>query len=378
MAVRQRRTCSREYAKAQRGTLLRCFVPSRGVSRLALLTVCFLAESAAAQTEYVDRVVLQGTTASSRVTMQCEILDYNGERIVFRTATTKTEQRFPASQVVTVKTRRMPPHNRGLDHLKAGKFPQAEAELSQALNEEPRRWVRREIRADLIRCCLQQCEYGKAGNHFRRLYDEDPETRHVRLIPLVWDNVAVNEESIVIAAAWLQDKKSVMRLIGASLLLDDRNYGEAAKDTLRALAKEPGKRVRLLAGWQERRLKLRNGEVTDLEMARLETLVEELETDLRPGPWYLVGRAHVIRQEFDLASAAFLRLPISHNTDHPMTPRAMFNAARALEQIGFRNQSRRLDQEVIDRYAWSPAARLSRQAIQQPVRRPATDKPSTE
>ena len=310
--------------------------------------------------------------------MQCDVLDYTGEHVVLRTATSKTDRRFPASQVVSVKTRRMPPHDRGLDRLKKGEFKESEAELSKALNEEPRRWVRREIRADLIRCALQQSDYGEAAYHFRRLYDEDPATRHIRLIPLLWDDVAINEETRVEAASWLQDKKSVMRLIGASLLLNDRNYGEAAKDTLRALAQEPGKRVRLLAGWQERRIKLRGDEVTDLEMARLETLVEELEKDLRPGPWYLVGRAHVIRQEFDLASAAFLRLPLSHNTDHPMTPRAMFNAARALEQIGFRNQSRRLDQEVVDRYAWSPTARLSRQAIQQPVKRPATDSPSSE
>lgn len=352
--------------------------PTRVCSLQFVTVLFFFVASASAQTDLTDQVVLQGSTVSSRVTLQCEIVDYTGEAIVIHTATSKTDRRFPASQVVSVRTRRMPTHDRGLEHLSRGEFESAESELSQAMTDEPRRWVRREIRSDLIRCALRQNDYGEAANHFERLYAEDPSTRHVRLIPLVWDDVSISDESRVAAASWLQDRQAVMRLIGASLLLNDRDYGEAAKDTLRALAQEPGTRVRLLAGWQERRIRLRAGDVTDLELARLETLVEDLEKDLRPGPWYLVGRAHLIRQEFDLASAAFLRLPLSHETDHPMTPQAMFNAARALEQIGFRNQSRRLDQEVIDRYGWSPAARLSRQALQKPVRRSSTDNPSSE
>ena len=161
-----------------------------------------------------------------------------------------------------------------------------------------------------------------------------------------------------------------MRLIGASLLLTDLQYGEAAKDVLQALSREPGTRLRVLAGWQEWRLKQKANDISDLEIARHEKLVEELEKDLRPGAWYLVGQAHLLRQEFDLAAAAFLRLPLSHNTDHPVTSQAMFNAARALEQIGFRSQATQIDKEVVDRYPWSKAAKLSEQALQRPVAKP--------
>ena len=334
---------------------------------LGILVVLSSPRITDAQTRFTDMVVLQGTTASSRVTLQCEVTDYTGEAIELRTSTSKEDRRFPADQVISVKTPRMATHDRGLEHLEKGEYDQAEASLTQALTDEARRWVRREILADLVRCSLRQSRYAAAGSQFRRLYLADVTTRHIRLIPLAWDDTPVDDETRITAAAWLDDQEAAMRLIGASLLLTDPRYGEAAQDQLRALAQEPGQRIRLLAGWQVWRLKQRAGEVSDLELARRETLVEELEKELRPGPWYLIAKAHVIRQEYDLASAAFLRLPILHDSDHPMTPQAMFNAARALEQIGFRRQALQLDQEVIDRYAWSPAAKLSRQAIETPV-----------
>lgn len=348
--------CHRErWARSQLGLLI-------------LVTAVFVAPSiAAGQTRFTDKVVLQGTTASSRVTLQCEVTDYTGEAIVLRTPTAKDDRRFPSSQVVSVKTPRMASHERGLEHLKKAEYYQAEESLTQALTDEARRWVRREILADLVRCSLRQNRYAAAGSQFQRLFLADRTTRHIRLIPLVWDDTPIDAETRVTAASWLEDKESVMRLIGASLLLRDSRYGESAQDMLRNLASEPGRRVRLLASWQEWRLKQRTGEVSDLELARRETLVEELDKELRPGPWYLIAKAHLIRQEYDLASAAFLRLPLLHDSDHPVTPLAMFNAARALEQIGFRRQAAQLDQEVIDRYAWSPAAKLSQQAIQKPV-----------
>lgn len=317
-----------------------------------------------------DQVVLQGSTTSSRVTLQCEILEYTGQAIRLRTVTTKTERSFPASQVVTVKTPRMPSHERGLADLGKANYAKAKEELTQALTDEARRWVRREIMADLIRCHLRQNDFAAAGEQFRKLYKTDQTTRHIRLIPMVWDEVSLSPESKLTAASWLQDKEAVMRLIGASLLLTDLQYGEAAKDVLQALSREPGTRLRVLAGWQEWRLKQKANDISDLEIARHEKLVEELEKDLRPGAWYLVGQAHLLRQEFDLAAAAFLRLPLSHNTDHPVTSQAMFNAARALEQIGFRSQATQIDKEVVDRYPWSKAAKLSEQALQRPVAKP--------
>jgi len=338
---------------------------------LGIFTVLSALDSATAQTRFTDKVVLQGTTASSRVTLQCEVTDYTGAAIVLRTPTSKEDLHFPADQVISVKTPRMATHDRGLKHLEKGEYNQAEASLTQALTDEARRWVRREILADLVRCSLRQNRYAAAGSQFQRLYLADQTTRHIRLIPLVWDETPLDAETRITAASWLEDKESVMRLIGASLLLRDERYGEPSQDMLRSLSREPGQRIRLLADWQEWRLNQRANEVSDLELARRETLVEELEKELRPGPWYLIAKAHLSRQEYDLASAAFLRLPLLHDSDHPMTPAAMFNAARALEQIGFRRQAQRLDQEVIDRYAWSPAAKLSRQAIAKPVSKTA-------
>jgi len=332
-----------------------------------LIAVLVLPGLVSAQSEFTDQVVLQGATVSSRVTIQCEITDYTGESIVIRTATLKNERSFPVSQVVTVKTPKMASHERGLKHLDSGEYQQAEATLTQALTDEARRWMRREILADLIRCSLRQNRYAAAGTQFMRLYAADQTTRHIRLIPLVWDDVTLDQETRNTAAAWLKEKSAILRLIGASLLLSDPQHGESARTVLQALGQVPGQRIRLLAAWQAWRLKQKSSNVGDLELTRYETQIEELERYLQPGPWYLIGQAHLNRQEYDLAAAAFLRLPLVHDSDHPLTAQAMFNAARALEQIGFRSQATLLDQEVTDRYAWSPAAKLSQQALRKPV-----------
>ena len=143
------------------------------------VTVLALPGLVCAQGEFTDQVVLQGSTVSSRVTIQCEITDYTGEFIVLRTATTKNERRFPVSQIVSVKTPQMASHERGLKHLDDGAYEQAEAALTQALTDEARRWMRREVLADLIRCSLRQNRYAAAGTLFQRLYAADRTTRMV-------------------------------------------------------------------------------------------------------------------------------------------------------------------------------------------------------
>jgi len=326
-----------------------------------------------AQGEFTDQVILQGSTVSSRVTIQCEITDYTGESVVIRTAASKTERRFPVSQLVSIQTPKMASHERGLKHLENGDYQQAESELTQALTDEARRWMRREILADLIRCSLRQNQYSAAGIQFQRLYAADQTTRHIRLIPLVWDNVAVDHETRMTASTWMKEKAAIKRLIGASLLLRDPQWGESAQAVLRVLLQEPERRIRSLATWQAWRLKQKSRDISDLELARHETQIDELEKNLQPGPWYLIGQAHLNRQEYDLAAAAFLRIPLIYDSDHPVTAQAMFNAARALEQIGFRSQAALLDQEITERYAWSTAAKLSRQALRRPVAEPSTE-----
>ncbi len=87
---------------------------------LGILVVVCAPRVTDAQTRFTDKVVLQGTTASSRVTLQCEVTDYTGEAIELRTSTSKEDRRFPAAQAISAKTPRMATHDRGIEHLEKG------------------------------------------------------------------------------------------------------------------------------------------------------------------------------------------------------------------------------------------------------------------
>ena len=122
-----------------------------------------LAGGASADAQFSDTVVIQGSTASSRITFQCEVVDYTGQQLVARVPGGKSNQLFDASEVVSVSTEQMPEHFRGRQLLESSRFGEASSPLLTALDREPRRWVRREILALLVRSALKQNDLAAAG-----------------------------------------------------------------------------------------------------------------------------------------------------------------------------------------------------------------------
>ncbi|MHC4877032.1 MAG: tetratricopeptide repeat protein [Planctomycetota bacterium] len=326
---------------------------------LVLSLLAFWCEQAAAQ--FQDEVDVRTARASAHVTLKCRITDYNGQSV--RLVSTSGEQTYPIAEVVAVRYAKLPQHVEAEKLLATAKNDEAESQLQKAVAAEPRRWARRELLALLTGCAMRRGDLATAGSRFRQIYESDPHTRHINLMPLAWSNQTFSGLNRSTAIAWLADSKTLNQLMGASLLLYDSQHGHRAREVMRELNRLPERRIRLLAQWQERRLQITSRKASQFDVSRWESSIEELEPALRAGPLYLLAQARLIRQEYDLAAAEFLKLPLVYDSNHPVVARASFEGGQALLRNGLRVEAARIFQETAARYPWSTAAIDARAAL---------------
>ena len=321
---------------------------------VALVFAIVLLPLQTALAQFQDEIDIRGPNAAAHFSLKCRINDYNGREI--KVIGPVSEKTYPMSEVIAVRYSRTKQQIDAEQLLAGGSNDEAESLLKKAVDVEPRRWARREILGLLTGCALRREDFATAGSRFRQIYESDPFTRHINLAPLVWADQSIDGLNRSTAAAWLKESEPMDRLLGASLLLYDPEYGHRSRDTIRELNRLPDDRIRLLSSWQERRLQITNRKVSDFDVSRWASEIDQLEPPLRAGPIFLLGQARLIRQEYDLAAAEFLKLPIVYSSDHPLIARASFEAGRALLRNGLRVEAARLFQETAVRYPWSKAA----------------------
>lgn len=343
--------------------MIEASLPRRLVTAMLIKLVSVLAANSSIG--HADEVVVHGSTSTSRITINCEVLDYTGKRLVIKTAANKNDQTYSAADVVSVRTMHNDAHESGLKALAAGDTDAAEAAFDRAINQELRTWVRRELLAFQIRCSLRRSDWVTAGQRFSRLYQSDPDTRHIDLLPLSWsprpaDNAAVRGQ----AAVWLRDKQQpVTQLLAASWLCFEPKYDAECEQVWPSLVRLPDERLRTLAQWQSYRRRAAIEGIEDTEIARWESRVSKLEPPMRAGPYFMLGLAFERRHEFDLAAAAFLRLPFAHPTDHPVTAEALLNASHCLEKTGLSAEAESLRQELITKFRHTPSATKAEEGL---------------
>jgi tetratricopeptide (TPR) repeat protein len=303
-----------------------------------------------------DRVVLQRANMSARVTITGIVEDYTGAEISIRTEAGEPVRTYPSAEVMEIQTAQTDFQTRGLRLLAEGKAAEAVPELEQALKQESRTWVRREILAALIRCGLRQGDFGAAGTRFLALVKNDPATRHFRLIPLVWAPESISREARGAARVWLEGTTEPARLIGASLLYEDPESGKEARAVLKQLSSSSDPRVRGLAQMQAWREEALRGNPGARQTAQWQRRIDQLPEELRTGPAYLLGRAYLAVRDYELAAATFLWIPLIDDHDARLAARAGLEAGRALELIGQSAEARTLFVEIIERFSDTPSA----------------------
>lgn len=312
-----------------------------------------------------DRVVLQPRDQSNPWVLSCDVVDYTAETIAVLIGSQTDVRRFPADEVTAVEAVQTEPHREGVQHFRKGEVVEAERMFTQALTEEPRGWVQREIRGWLVKCAMRRGDRAQAGHQFLQIVEGERAPREYPLIPLVWGTAEGGTALRQQARQWLTGESDVGRLLGASVLLFDPAYAEITRNELRRLSRATDPRVSALAQAQLWRLRVAAAEVTAEEFADWERTIESRPRELRAGPYFVLGRACYQRSEYDRAAAAFLWLTTVYSENEPLTAQATVEAGRSLMRLGRTPEARVLLEEAAEVFPETAAAAEARSLLMQ-------------
>ena len=309
-------------------------------------------------------------------TLSGEILDYTGSELKLKTAAGR-EETIPGSQVKSVETQWSDEQMSADKKRESGDFQAALDEYRQAQTAEKRLWVKRRIAAWTVVCHRQLGDWRRATELFSTLHRNDPTTPYFDCIPLSWTPMEPDSNLNRWATGLLQEEKpAIETLIACSLLisLGDRSVAVAALEQLtlgkttqekRARDKSSDERISQLAEAQLWRPRVVKANSADLELWR--AAIERMPTNIRPGPWFVLGQG-LSRQERRSESAlAFLRGPIAQMPDRLLAAESFLAAGKELERMGRVEETATLYREIVADYPFSSAAREASQWLAKPA-----------
>lgn len=321
-----------------------------------LLVGTVLIATVGAATSAQDRFVRR-TPAGSRIGIGCTIHDYTGREIIFQTKPGGPVLRVPRRDVVDVSTHYLAPHVEARKLLDSGRSQDAFVKFNEALDQEHRAWVRREILATQVKCALWTGDYAAASERFLAIIESDPDSLYFPLMPLAWSEEPPAEATSRAARNWMtQTDSSAALLLGASHLLTEKSHTEAAKQALKNLARDGHAEIQRFAQMQLWRDRVLTEDVTRDELFRWERTMEDAGDALGGGPRYILGLGWKNRHDDLSAAAAWLWLPLVSSDDCWLAARASWNAAQALERAGATAEALSVLSEIGIRYADTPIA----------------------
>ena len=290
-----------------------------------------------------------------------EVLEYNARELRFRTRQGQ-ETQFAADRVRRVETPRTPTHESADELFGRHLYVPALANYREALQTESRRWVKRHLWAQTVRCQRNLGQIEQAASAFLVLLKEDPQTRDLDAIPLAWTagegNAALEQQ----LRAWLTEPaRPWPRLIAASWLLTG-HHRAVARMALERLAQEDDPRIAQLARLQRWRTEVATA--TSDQVMGWERQLEDLSEPLRAGPNFVVGQAYSRLGSVESATLTLLRVPILYPHHRHLAAEALSEAARLLQSSGRSEQARRLQLELIRDYPGTVAAGHAQRQMQ--------------
>ncbi len=317
-----------------------------------------------AMTHAQDTVTIASGGAGGYTKFTGRIVDYTGRQLLLELAG-RGQRSFPAGQVLHVETPYGPKHTAADEAFAKGEFDRAWTLYRQAvdIDEEPRRWVRRQIFARIVRCHRALDRTAEAGAWFLLLSESDPDTPYFDCIPLAWTPRPLPTALEETARQWIQREEPAAVLLGASHLLGSTAALRAmALAKLRRLTTVSDQRIAKLALAQTWRTATVN-----VDKAQLDTwagLIEKMPEALAAGPYFVLGRARAQRQQWEPAALAWMRVAILYPQQRTLAARSLADAGRALQQLGRTEQALRLYREVIVNYPQTSAAAEARSRLE--------------
>ncbi|QDU51559.1 tetratricopeptide repeat protein [Gimesia panareensis] len=312
-----------------------------------------------------DKIEVRPDHHVGQATLPCTILDFTQSEIKVKLLPSGTVRTYPGSEIVKVHTPQTESHQRGLEQMHQGEFAKATESFNEALNIETRAWVRREILAQMIKAALNQGDIVKAAIRFQSMVQHEPDARYFDLIPLDWSIKESLSPARSAARSWLTDQNEVRQLLGASILLTAPDYAAQSEAALRSLATSTNRNIQQLARAQLWRLRLREGDISLLELQRWERNLKLIPEHLRGGPCFLLGAGYALLDRHGEAAAWYLWVPLAYSANPLLSAEASLKAADSLRAMGQSANALRLYQETAARYPDIPTRQMAEQMINQ-------------
>jgi len=209
---------------------------------VAVVGICS-AEWAAAQ----DTITVL-TDAGAETRLGGRVVEFYGGQLLLMLPGGR-QRSIPAEKVLKIETQYTASYAAAEKAFLARRFDQALTLYRRALEEEPRRWVRRQTLARMVWCYRALDRWMEAGQTFLLLWQSDPQTPYFDCIPLCWVPRQPSAELEQSARNWLAGPEPVKILLGASHLVNTAARQQALAQLARLTAAED-RRIALLAAAQ--------------------------------------------------------------------------------------------------------------------------------
>ncbi|MFW6170447.1 MAG: tetratricopeptide repeat protein [Planctomycetota bacterium] len=322
-----------------------------------MLVACFIAPRIGASE---DVVVVSRSEPSGESRRRGTIIDYTGEALTLELSSGR-KTRIEPSRVRGYETKREPAHKRGDELFEEKRYADAVVSYRNAMEPEQRRWMRRVILAQMVRCYHNMRQIVQAGETFRLILQSDPSTQLLDAMPLPWTSAAVPSSVAERAGRWIKDDDIPgMRLIGASWLLGASSRQEAIQ-VLNELSTARDPRIAKLSEAQLWRTRLVTAPPEALEPWEKELLT--LPASLRAGPYFLLGKLRARHKRHQAAVLAFMRVPILYSSQHDLVAEALFAAGEQLEKTGEQEGAHTVYRELVNTHQDHRLAPLAQQRL---------------
>ncbi len=293
-----------------------------------------------------DQIMMRDGNSQRTRVIPGVIEDLAGHSVVFRRGGNTVEV-FKLQEIESIQFGKSASFDEGLRQMQNREWLPAIASLKIAETTEPREWVVREIRGSLGEALRAAGKFDECMEVVERIYEVDPSTRHLNLLPLVWDERLPPEDRV---SARLEDLKSpslLRQLVAASALLQDAAHESAAAGVLQSLRTGPRASLQELAEAQLWRLRLLHPEaIRASETALWMQRVRDFDKRQRSGPEFVIGRALLAVHDYDNASTSLLWMPLVAPLDPPTTTACTREAITALRQSGRVREAEQLQRDL--------------------------------
>ncbi|MEZ6127198.1 MAG: hypothetical protein R3C59_00785 [Planctomycetaceae bacterium] len=289
--------------------------------------------------------------------MSGRIEDISGETLTLRRNGRADIRLLRMSDVTSLVFSRSSVFEQGLQLLEKRDEVAALRYFDAAIESEPREWAGNELQAVAVKACIRAGDRDAAVDRIEKILEIDSASRHVSLLPLVWDARLPVRERVTARADDLTATSAVRQLVAASAFLGDPAHHQSAVLILQKLRTLPYRRLAELAETQMWRLPVLTDDEQHVALIRLwESRLPQLPLEARGGPQFAFARCLQKQHDYDKASIAFLWQPFMIPTDEALAAAAMAESIRCLQASG-RNQSATvLSQELQQRFPKMSAA----------------------